>query len=338
MKNTINLSAEQHEIYVHIMKHGSASPQASLKNCTIPGAVSDQHLVAYAPLKQPKEESDQLDSTPKHLVTSLPLISNQVYILVVDETPEQFCSLVAHLDAESESNDALCEGHISLMPDKTLSALGWHGVAILPITTVFSQFPPKSILGEDSFDFHLILLLNKEEYHYAFQHKTTQLLAQLTEQNRSLCLASPPTISLPPDSQQDDQKLAAEPSQPAAPSEKSARKRPSKPKTKAQRAPQKPSTEQPREPKQSEPNLPPEPSTQKHPHPPRLRTKGESHQEKREHMVELILGCILSLIGLLIGFIFTRTSFPGSVFFPIAFASIGIIMLFSAIRDGRNSQ
>lgn len=183
MNDTLTLSQEQHDIYVFMMNQAPISAEASVKSVYVPNAVTEEHLVVFS------QYGDA--SNNQHAIISLPSISNQVYITITDADPELLCELIARFDAESETNDSMTSGNLTPILENSLLEHGWHGTLIKSVNLIVDGFPKKSPIGGENFEFHLVILLTKEEFDSAMRNGSDPLLKEFQQQGRSLTSFKP---------------------------------------------------------------------------------------------------------------------------------------------------
>lgn len=326
MSDSIQLSQDQNDLYLEIMMWAKTHSDASLKVCEIEHSVSELHIVAFSPLE------DEFNGS--YLTTTLPAISNQVFLLLSNEIPDQYYHLVAQFDADSESNDMLTPGHLSPIKDDTLIQRGWFGIAILPISAAFDQFPDKSVLNGDSFEFSLLTLVSKEEYDLGIKDGIQALIAYFKENRRPLNITYP--FNYPSNANNPALKKMLN-EEPVASGTTDARiKNRSKSKKEHHFL-----DDDNSETNSNEPTV-----TTSQPKSKKFKTvlrliKGwaqdtASEKEKLEDFVELTIGSVLILCGFIIGLAMFQHSVPGALAFPIFFALAGAAAIYSVIKSINN--
>jgi len=290
----------------------------------------------------------------------LPSVSNQIYLILTDHNPEEICSLVAKYDADSESDDSLSAGHLSIIREKKLKAKGWHGITILPISVAFQHFPNKATINDDAFEFNLLITLTEDEYNYALKHTPELLIKYFFENNRAISLSHPtkqynatgkttnasssqqtstPSHDIPQTFSQRTERATTRTSSTAAFNTKESTTASHRTKTKT------PHSESDDD-QTSESTL--IDAKNKIPKWQQLlfmmgvekdeKTQRVKNPEQLQHIVEIVIGSIFILSGTILGFIFLASHVRGAFLAPILFASIGALTLISAFRSSKKSN
>lgn len=320
MSDSIQLSEDQHDIYLEVVMWAKTNSEATLEICEIEGSVSELHIVAFFALE------DELSGS--YLTTTLPAISNQIYLFLTDTFPGQFYKIVAQFDADSESNDSLKPGHLTTLTDDNLIQRGWYGIAILPISAAFEQFPDKSVLNGDSFEFSLLVFLTKEEYNIAMRHGVAPLIAYFNQHNRPLNITNPYNY----------------PSTATKASLKAILNRKSSSSTTGVLKKSAAKSNKPRhylDEDVSETYLESKNSTtmsaknRVHRFWQRINRWAQdtgSEKENLENYVEFVIGLVAIFCGLAVGLVMLKYTVPGAIAFPIFFCLVGAFSVYTAIK------
>lgn len=153
--DTIELTQEQHDIYVFAMEQSPLSADASLKNFKFDEAVTDDHVIAYA--RMGSEDQNAWG------ILALPEISTKVFLGITDADPESFSQVISGFEAESEVNDSIGFGHVAPVDSTYYNQAGWAGVLMARVSELVDGFPESGSLNGEIYDFHLVVPITKEE-------------------------------------------------------------------------------------------------------------------------------------------------------------------------------
>lgn len=155
----MELSDLQKQLYRYTLDQASLSEDAVIKHYHIEDAINEEHSIVY---------SEILERNPTIFgICSLPEISNQVFITFTDNDPEELGQIIAEMSAQSEVNDALQEGSITEMDHPYLTQAGWVGSVLLTMDQLLPEFANTTEIEEESYDFHLVVLLTENELNIA---------------------------------------------------------------------------------------------------------------------------------------------------------------------------
>ncbi|MBL4867413.1 MAG: suppressor of fused domain protein [Pseudomonadales bacterium] len=174
--DTIELTQEQHDIYVFAMEQSPLSANANLKNYHFDEAVTDDHVVAYA--RMGAEEQNAWG------ILALPEISTKVFVGITDSDPETYSELLASFEAESEVNDAIGLGHIAAVKKDFFTQAGWSGILMTRVSDLVDGFPDSEALNGEIYDFHLVVPITQEEMIYGQRNGGEALIEKMHQNQR----------------------------------------------------------------------------------------------------------------------------------------------------------
>jgi len=169
---------QQKDLYAFIAQHAPISAdKVNFHLCKIPTALSLEHWVAYTDIGPSGSHSTLIVSLPEH--------SNQVYIAITDHFHPAFYELIAHFDAESESNDALEIFSSMRLKNPFFNQAGWHAILFAHVVELIEDFPQTAIINNEHYFFKLVTCLTESEFEFAQRLGSIALLQELYRQRRN---------------------------------------------------------------------------------------------------------------------------------------------------------
>lgn len=172
------LNQQQKDLYAFIAQHAPISAdKANFHLCKIPSALSLEHWIAYTDIGPSGSHSTLIASLPEH--------SNQVYIAITDHFHPAFYELIAHFDAESESNDALEIFSSMRLKNPFFNQAGWHAILFTHVVELIEDFPQTALINNERYFFKLVTCLTESEFEFSQRLGSIALLQELYRQRRN---------------------------------------------------------------------------------------------------------------------------------------------------------